>query len=182
MEGASASDGLTTLVNKILTIESVYNLLLYDNAVTGDVNLNAFSYASVLTVTTDNAGTEVNNNATGAGRVYSAIKPNASYTDWTSPFKMEVDIVDSQNGGTVRVQILQDSSNYITRTLSELGNPSHITLTYDGTTANYYCDGATTPTYTVNKTLTNPLQIRFYLPNNTKFKYKNYRIYQRVTL
>ena len=179
---ASATDGLTTLANKILNIESIYNLQMYDNAVQGDINNGAFSYATqYISLSTDEYGTTVTNNSS-SGRVYSAIVPGASYTDWNAPFKVDFDLVGSNNSGTVRVQILQSSSQYVTRTISELGATSHITYTYDGATANYYADGSTTPAYTVNKTLTNPLQIRFYLPANTKFKYKNYRVYQRATL
>lgn len=157
---------------------TIYRMILQDKGVEDNLNPNAFSYnTDALTITTDEEGTLVENINSGDARVYSAKKPNASYVDWEYPFTVEFDIVEGDDNVRIQVFKINSSGNYVSRTLSDLGNPSHVKLEYDGEIIRYYVNGKTTPKYSKSISLENPLQIRFSLPDNTSFKYKNYKIY-----
>ena len=150
-----------------------------DIATADNHNSNGFSYNSTYIVTNyGDIGTIVSNTDTSEStRVYSAIKPNATYASWNSPITVEVDIVEV-NGDNVRFQLYQDGNNSSTLILKNYGftNGGHLKCTYDGTTVSYYKDNNSTPILTGERTLSN-FQVRFSFIGTEWLEYKNFIIY-----
>ena len=121
-------------------------------------------------------GVKVTNIDNVEGRVYSANKTGtgSNTNDWTAPFTVEGEIITGD--GTVRLQLLENSTSYATRTLSQLRltNGGTFRITYDGETVNYYSNDILR--YSVKKSFENPVQIRFYLPIGTSFTYDSFTI------
>ena len=150
----------------------------YDSGV-GSAGDNNFNYNEYVTKVVSSTGTTVSVDIDSSeGRVYSVVNPsdNTVY-GWTSPRYVEMDIINSHN--EVRVQLIQDSSTYASRTLAQLGleNGGHLKVEYDGTTAKYYVNNEPTPTYSIDKTFTSNFAIRFYITAGADVKYKEFRVY-----
>lgn len=110
------------------------------------------------------------------GRVYST---NLSGTgnntnDWTAPFKVTGKIINGDK--SVRLQLFEDNTNYVSKTFEQLGieNGGTFGIIYDGETVKYYANGVLK--YNIDKTFENPVQIRFSLPKSTSFAYKEFCI------
>ena len=52
-----------------------------------------------------------------------------------------------------------------------------VKITYDGETIEVYRNGSTTPSTTLNLTISNDVKIGFYVPANNSIKFKNFRMY-----
>ena len=151
----------------------------YDSGI-GSTGDGSFSYNSTfLNKSVDATGTLLEcDSSSSESRVYSAINPvDSSYSSWSSPINVEMDIVASSS--TIYVQLFKDTNTSISTTLSQLGlsDGGHLRISYDGSTAKYYVNGETTPTYTSNTSITGGFQVRFGVVTSATVKYKEFRIY-----
>ena len=103
---------------------------------------------------------------------------DGTYNKWKSPIKVEFDIVSGDDN--VKVQLSKSNAVYISRSLSQLRNPSHIKIEYDGETAKYYVDGDAEPIYKKTLSIGDDFQIRFSIPIQSSIKYKNFKIYTDI--
>lgn len=134
-----------------------------------------------VTVTSTSDGILVTNiSEEVTGKVYSANKPGtgSNVHDWEAPFTIEGDIVGSTNN--VRLQLFESSESYVSRSLEQLGiaNGGTFKITYDGTTVNYYVNNSIEPVYSVEKTFSEPVEIRFHMYPEGSFIYRQFVIYQ----
>lgn len=151
--------------------------IFYTNA-----NLNGnsdhFLYNTATTTEEQTSAYEitVTNTDSVDGRVYSTNLRNTSNNtnDWVAPFTVNGKI--SSGDESVRLQLFEDNSNYISRTFKQLGltNGGLFTITYDGETVKYYVDNVLK--YSTEKTFSSPIQIRFSLPALTSFVYQEFSI------
>ena len=151
--------------------------ILRDGGITGDKNDNAFGYnTTYITLTTNTTGTTVENIDTAAEgfRAFTSKNPTDNTYAWDGALCIECDIISTGNNN--RIQLYVDNNNLITRTTEELEltQGGHLKLEYDGNTAVYYVDGVEKFRRTFELSNYN---IRFFLPSQSTFAYKNFIVY-----
>lgn len=143
-----------------------------------DTDTDSFIYNTSTTTERQSSFEEVTvtNTDTNDGRLYNAnlTGTDSNAHDWTAPLVIDGEI--SSGSSTIRLQLLESSTSYVTKTFEELGlsEGGRFTLTYDGNVVKYFVNNVLK--YSVNKTFSSALQVRFYLPASTSFTYKKFRI------
>ena len=159
----------------------VHDCSFYDKAITGNASTNWVYNTTDITPTPAPDGTTVTNGSEDTGRTYWANNPGTSTgvdTDWNGPTTVEVDIVSSDN--SITFQVGNNTVGTASRTMTQLGLTSggHLKVVYDGTTVKYYVNNNSTATYTANISFGNDnFYVRFYLPQGTNFKYREFQLY-----
>ena len=132
-------------------------------------------YVSVADV---DEGTSVTNIGETGSRVYIANRPFDGTTyDWEAPYTVKIGIVRSS--GTVSMQICDNSSHTVERTLSQVGidEGGNLTIVNDGENISFYKDDVTEPVYTAENNLVGLNEIRFGIAAGASVVYRSFLIY-----
>ena len=158
----------------------LHDCIVFDKAVT-ESKYDGWIYNTTdVSESTGDNGTTVTNSSESTGRSYMCNRPDTttpSGLDYQGRICIECDIISGS--GTVSSQFGY-SGNYAIRNLTQLGltGGGHLKIEYTGTKANYYINGSSTPTVSLDANMGSEMyEIRFYLPASTSFTFKNFEIY-----
>lgn len=152
---------------------SVWDYLFYDDGITSPKTANWTNYSDRLTVSVDETGTTLLRDASSGTGYY--LTPSAYSTPFAIEFEISA-ISDRVNCGIDFTDGSVDNNKNFNALWIQAGDT--VKITYDGTTLEIYRNGSTTPSTTLNLTISNDVKIGFYVSANNSIKFKNFRMYK----